>query len=126
MTFDDATGTVVVDKAANVATVAKDGVVVGAYATLSGWPSSCAADGGVVTLLTSLGPDQVSAGKDKYISIDQAGANVIIDLNLNKVELDSMDTVSVSAADVTLVVKNGTIVNTNKDSYGSVHVHGRR
>ena len=29
-----------------------------------------------------------------------------------------MDTVSVSAADVTLVVKNGTIVNTNKDSYG--------
>lgn len=117
MTFDDATGTVVVDKAASVATVTKDGAVVGAYATLSE-AVAAAADGGVVTLLTSLGPDQVSAGKDKYISIDQAGANVIIDLNQNKVELDSMDTVSVSAADVTLVVKNGTIVNTNKDSYG--------
>ena len=65
-----------------------------------------------------MGSDQVSAGKDKYINITESGTKVTIDLAGHAITLDNADTISVSAPDVTLTVKNGTIVNTNKDSYG--------
>lgn len=79
---------------------------------------AAAKNGGTVTLLSDLGADQVSAGKDKYINITEAGTKVTIDLAGHTITLDSADTISVSAPNVTLTVKNGTIVNTNKDSYG--------
>lgn len=79
---------------------------------------AAAKNGGTVTLLSDLGADQVSAGKDKYINIAEAGTKVTIDLAGHTITLDSADTISVSAPNVTLTVKNGTIVNTNKDSYG--------
>lgn len=113
----DENGSVVVDKASNVATVAKDGVIVGAYPTLEE-AIAAAKDGGVVTLLGNLSADQVSSGDSKYINITEAGTDVTIDLNGCTITLDSADTISVSAADVNLAVKNGTIINTNKDSYG--------
>ncbi|MFQ9742324.1 MAG: hypothetical protein ACLRX5_07525 [Slackia sp.] len=79
---------------------------------------AAAKNGGTVTLLSDLGADQVSAGKDKYINITEAGTKVTIDLAGHAITLDSADTISVSAPNMTLTVKNGTIVNTNKDSYG--------
>ena len=79
---------------------------------------AAAKNGGTVTLLSDLGSDQVSAGKDKYINITESGTKVTIDLAGHAITLDNADTISVSAPDVTLTVKNGTIVNTNKDSYG--------
>lgn len=79
---------------------------------------AAAKNGGTVTLLSDLGADQVSAGKDKYINITEAGTKATIDLAGHTITLDSADTISVSASNVTLAVKNGTIVNTNKDSYG--------
>ena len=79
---------------------------------------AAAKNGGTVTLLSDLGSDQVSAGKDKYINITESGTKVTIDLAGHVITLDNADTISVSAPDVTLTVKNGTIVNTNKDSYG--------
>lgn len=79
---------------------------------------AAAKNDGTVTLLSDLGADQVSAGKDKYINITEAGTKVTIDLAGHTITLDSADTISVSAPNVTLTVKNGTIVNTNKDSYG--------
>lgn len=77
---------------------------------------AAAKKGGTVTLLSDLDDDAFS-GK-KYINITEAGTYVTIDLAGHKISLNSADTVSVSAPDVTLVVKNGTIVNTHKDSYG--------
>ena len=41
---------------------------------------AAAKNGGTVTLLSDLGADQVSAGKDKYINIAEAGAKATIDL----------------------------------------------
>lgn len=79
---------------------------------------AAAKNGGTVTLLSDLGADQVSAGKDKYINITEAGTKATIDLADHTITLDNADTISVSAPNVTLTVKNGTIVNTNKDSYG--------
>lgn len=79
---------------------------------------AAAKNGGTVTLLSDLGSDQVSADKDKYINITESGTKVTIDLAGHVITLDNADTISVSAPDVTLTVKNGTIVNTNKDSYG--------
>ena len=79
---------------------------------------AAAKNGGTVTLLSDLGSDQVSADKDKYINITESGTKVTIDLAGHAITLDNADTISVSAPDVTLTVKNGTIVNTNKDSYG--------
>lgn len=79
---------------------------------------AAAKNGGTVTLLSDLGADQVSAGKDKYINIAEAGTKATIDLAGHTITLDSADTISVSAPNVTLTVKNGAIVNTNKDSYG--------
>ena len=79
---------------------------------------AAAKNGGTVTLLSDLGADQVSAGKDKYINITEAGTKATIDLAGHAIMLDSADTISVSAPNVTLTVKNGTIVNTNKDSCG--------
>ncbi|WP_297674341.1 hypothetical protein [Slackia sp.] len=79
---------------------------------------AAAKNGGTVTLLSDLGSDQVSADKDKYINITESGTKVTIDLAGHAITLDNADTISVSALDVTLTVKNGTIVNTNKDSYG--------
>ncbi len=113
----DENGTVVVDEASSVASVTKDGVMVGAYPTLEE-AIAAAKDCGVVTLLSNLTADQVSAGKDKFINITAAGTDVTIDLNGFSIEMDAADTISVSAPDVNLVVKNGTITNINKDSYG--------
>lgn len=79
---------------------------------------AAAKNGGTVTLLSDLGSDQVSADKDKHINITESGTKVTIDLAGHAITLDNADTISVSAPDVTLTVKNGTIVNTNKDSYG--------
>lgn len=79
---------------------------------------AAAKNGGTVTLLSDLGSDQVSADKDKYINITESGTKATIDLAGHAITLDNADTISVSAPDVTLTVKNGTIVNTNKDSYG--------
>lgn len=79
---------------------------------------AAAKNGGTVTLLSDLGSDQVSADKDKYINITESGTKVTIDLAGHAITLDNADTISVSVPDVTLTVKNGTIVNTNKDSYG--------
>lgn len=77
---------------------------------------AAAKNGGTVTLLRDLDGDAFS-GK-KYINITEAGTDVTIDLAGHKISLDNADTISVSAPNVTLVVKNGTIVNTHKDSYG--------
>lgn len=79
---------------------------------------AAAKNGGTVTLLSDLSSDQVSADKDKCINITESGTKVTIDLAGHAITLDNADTISVSAPDVTLTVKNGTIVNTNKDSYG--------
>lgn len=79
---------------------------------------AAAKNGGTVTLLSDLGSDQVSADKDKYINITEFGTKVTIDLAGHAITFDNADTISVSAPDVTLTVKNGAIVNTNKDSYG--------
>lgn len=103
--------------AANVAEVTKDGAVIGAYSTLED-AIAAATNGGTVTLLGDLSADQVSAGKEKYINITTSGANVTIDLAGHTISLDNMDTISVDASNVNLVVKNGTIVNTNPQSYG--------
>lgn len=75
-----------------------------------------AKNGGTVTLLRDLDGDAFS-GK-KYINITEAGTDVTIDLAAHKISLNNADTVSVLAPNVTLAVKNGTIVNTHKDSYG--------
>lgn len=75
-----------------------------------------AKNGGTVTLLSDLDGDAFS-GK-KYINITEAGTDVTIDLAGHKISLNNADTVSVLAPNVTLAVKNGTIVNTHKDSYG--------
>lgn len=75
-----------------------------------------AKNGGTVTLLRDLDGDAFS-GK-KCINITEAGTNVTIDLADHKISLNNADTVSVLAPNVTLAVKNGTIVNTHKDSYG--------
>lgn len=77
---------------------------------------AAAKNGGTVTLLRDLDGDAFS-GK-KYINITEAGTDVTIDLAGHKISLNNADTISVSAPNVTLVVKNGTIVNTHKDSYG--------
>lgn len=77
---------------------------------------AAAKNGGTVTLLRDLDGDAFN-GK-KYINITEAGTDVTIDLAGHKISLNNADTVSVSATDVTLVVKNGIIVNTHKDSYG--------
>lgn len=79
---------------------------------------AAAKDGGTVVLLGNLDAGQISADKDKYINITEAGTNVTIDLASYTITLDNADTISVSAPNVNLAVKNGTIVNTNKDSYG--------
>lgn len=79
---------------------------------------AAAKDGGTVVLLGNLDAGQISADKDKYINITEAGTNVTIDLAGYTITLDNADTISVSAPNVNLAVKNGTIVNTNKDSYG--------
>lgn len=75
-----------------------------------------AKNGGTVTLLSDLDGDAFS-GK-KYINITEAGTDVTIDLAGHRISLNSADTVSVLAPNVTLTVKNGTIANTHKDSYG--------
>lgn len=75
-----------------------------------------AKNGGTVTLLRDLDGD--AFGGKKYINITEAGTDVTIDLAGHKISLNNADTVSVLAPNVTLTVKNGTIINTHKDSYG--------
>lgn len=77
-----------------------------------------AKDGGTVTLLKDLGPDEVSTSDKKYINITEAGTKVTIDLADHTISLNAMDTVSVRASNVTLKIMNGTVVNTHKESYG--------
>lgn len=79
---------------------------------------AAAKNGGTVTVMKDLGADEVSAGSQKYINITEAGTNVTIDLAGHTISLDNNDTISVCASNVVLQVKNGTIVNASKSSYG--------
>lgn len=79
---------------------------------------AAAKNGGTVTVMKDLGADEVSAGSQKYINITEADTNVTIDLADHTISLDNNDTISVRASNVDLQVKNGTIVNASKSSYG--------
>lgn len=77
---------------------------------------AAAENGDTVTVLSDLSSKQVS---DKgYLLLDTDGQNISIDLQGHTVTTAGEDTISISAPNVSLTVKNGTVRNETADSYG--------
>ena len=87
---------------------------------------SAAKHGGTVEVESDLTAAEVTSdASNPHILITEQGTNVTIDLNKHTITLDSLDTVSIQASDVTLKICDGTIANANPRGYGLYVYHNK-